>query len=52
MTTPQMIWIIAGMVLVVGGLVAIVIAEQIVGLAPFLAGVGIVMSADLKVGQG
>lgn len=49
MTIAQMIWLLCGLVLTVGGLVGIVIVEHWMGLAPFLAGVAVVMAVDLRI---
>ena len=48
MNTAKRTWLFAGIVLPVGGLVAILIAGQWLGLAPLLAGVGIVVETDLR----
>jgi hypothetical protein len=45
MTAAQMVSVIVGMVLTLGGLVVLLDAGHIVGLAPFLAGVGLLMGA-------
>jgi CHASE2 domain-containing sensor protein len=49
MTIAEMIWLLCGLVLMVGGLVALLIVGHWMGLAPFLAGVVVVMAVDLRI---